>query len=231
MVCSIHTAGISLFHPNDIAFHPEVTFIIEENGAGKSTLIEAIAAAYGFNPEGGSINFTFSTNQTHSELNQYIRLQKGLRRPSDGYFLRAKSFYNVATNIDDLDSISAASRKIIDSYGGKSLHKMSHGKSFIALIINRFGGKGLYILDEPEAALSPSRLLVMLSRIHELVNQDSQFIISTHSPILIAYPSSRIYQIDEQGINETRYKETEHYILTRQFMNNRQALLNELFRK
>ena len=215
----------------DITFHPEVTFFIGENGAGKSTLIEAIAAAYGFNPEGGSVNFTFSTNQTHSELHQYIRLQKGLRKPSDGYFLRAESFYNVATNIDEMDSIPAGSPKLINAYGGKSLHQMSHGESFIALMLNRFGGRGLYILDEPEAALSPSRLLVMLSRIHELVHQGSQFIISTHSPILMAYPCSRIYQIDEQGINETRYEETEHYILTRQFMNNRQALLNELFRK
>jgi len=216
---------------DEILLHPAVTFFVGENGAGKSTLIEAIAAAYGFNPEGGSINFTFSTNQTHSELHNFIRLQKGLKKPSDGYFLRAESFYNVATNIDEMDAIPACAPKLINSYGGKSLHQMSHGESFIALMLNRFRGKGLYILDEPEAAMSPSRLLVMLSRIHQLVEQGSQFIISTHSPILMAYPDSRIYMIDENGIKETPYEETEHYILTRQFINNRQSLLNELLKE
>jgi predicted ATPase len=193
-------------------------------------LIEAIAAAYGFNPEGGSINFTFSTNQTHSELYQYLKLQKGLKKPSDGYFLRAESFYNVATNIDEMDSIPAASPCLINSYGGKSLHRMSHGESFMALMLNRFFGRGLYILDEPEAALSPYRLFAMLSKIHTLVGQNSQFIISTHSPILMAYPSSSIFLIDEKGINKIRYEETEHYILTRQFMHNRHSILNELLK-
>jgi predicted ATPase len=216
---------------NEIMLHPAVTFFVGENGAGKSTLVEAIATAYGFNPEGGSINFTFSTNQTHSELHNYIKLQKGLKRPSDGYFLRAESFYNLATNIDQLDELPAHSPKLINAYGGKSLHRMSHGESFLALMLNRFGGKGLYILDEPEAAMSPSRLLTMISRIHQLVEQGSQFIISTHSPILMAYPDSCIYMIDDKGINEISYEETDHYIITRQFMNNRRALLNELLKK
>lgn len=214
---------------HEIVLHPAVTFFIGENGAGKSTLIEAIAVAAGFNPEGGTKNFNFETRQTHSELYSYLRLQRGVKKPSDGFFLRAESFYNVASNIDELDSIPSPSRfKIIDSYGGESLHKMSHGESFMALMLNRFGGKGLYILDEPEAAMSPSRLLMLLSRMHQLVEAGSQFIISTHSPILMAYPYAKILQIDSGGIKEIQYEETEHYIITRQFLNNRQGMLKEL---
>lgn len=213
---------------HEIELHPAVTFLIGENGAGKSTLIEAVATAFGFNPEGGSINMNFSTCRTHSELHEYIKLRKGYKKPKDGYFLRAESFYNLATTIDELDKIPAESPKIITSYGDVSLHEMSHGESFMALMMNRFGGRGLYILDEPEAALSPSRLLSMMARIHQLVEQDSQFIISTHSPILMAYPNAKIFMIDNDGIRETKYEETEHYLITRQFLNNRQAMLKEL---
>lgn len=209
----------------EIEMHPSVTFLIGENGAGKSTLIEGIATAFGFNPEGGSKNFTFSTNATHSRLHEYITLQRGLKKPRDGFFLRAESFYNVATNIDDLDVFGDA---ILPAYGGKSLHRMSHGESFMALLMNRFRGSGLYILDEPEAALSPSRQLAMLSRMDKLVRNGSQFIISTHSPILMAYPDALIYMIDEKGIYNVKYEETEHYIITRQFLNNRNSMLKEL---
>jgi predicted ATPase len=212
----------------ELELHPSVTFLIGENGAGKSTLIEAIATAFGFNPEGGSINMNFSTCRTHSGLYENLKLRRGLKKPRDGYFLRAESFYNVATKIDELDEIPASSPKLISSYGDVSLHKMSHGESFMALMLNRFKGRGLYILDEPEAALSPSRLMSMLARMHELVQKDSQFIISTHSPILMAYPDAKIYKIDNEGICETSYEETEHYIITRQFLNNRQAMLREL---
>lgn len=210
----------------ELVFNPAVTFLVGENGAGKSTLIEAIAVAYGFNPEGGSVNFNFSTRTTHSELHAFLKLHKGIKRPEDGYFLRAESFYNLATNIEELDK--GGGSRLIDSYGGRSLHGMSHGESFMALMLNRFRGRGLYILDEPEAALSPLRLLSMLARMGDLVKLGSQFIISTHSPILMAYPEATIYQIDDAGIAEIPYEETRHYILTRQFLNNRSSMLKEL---
>jgi predicted ATPase len=212
---------------SNLDFHPKVTFIVGENGSGKSTILEAIATAYGFNPEGGTINFNFSSNDTHSELYRYIKLVKGIAKPRDGFFLRAESFYNVATNIDELDKELCGFPKIIDSYGGISLHKQSHGESFFALVMNRFRGNGIYILDEPEAALSPSRQMAMLSRIHDLVNDNSQFIIATHSPIIMAYPDAAIYEIKE-GINSVKYEETEHYQVTRGFLNNTDKMLDIL---
>jgi predicted ATPase len=199
----------------DLKFHPKVTFIVGENGTGKSTILEAIATAYGFNPEGGTKNFNFSSMDTHSNLHDYIKLIKGFSMPKDGFFLRAESFYNVATNIDELDQGGTGPR-IIDSYGGHSLHNQSHGESFLALFLNKFSGKGIYILDEPEAALSPTRQMTIISRIHELVLQGSQFIIATHSPIIMAYPNAIIYQIKD-GFHEVKYEETEHCQITRDF--------------
>jgi predicted ATPase len=211
-----------------LEFHPKVTFIIGENGSGKSTILEAIATAYGFNPEGGTINFNFSSMDTHSELHNYIKLVKGVRRAKDGFFLRAESFYNLATNIEELDKDSSLPLpRIVESYGGRSLHKQSHGESFFSLLMNRFGGDGLYILDEPEAALSPSRQMAMISRMHELVKQNSQFIIATHSPIIMAYPDSIIYEIKNK-IEVKRYEETEHYQITKSFINNKNKMLNIL---
>jgi predicted ATPase len=172
-----------------LPLHPNVTFFVGENGTGKSTLLEAIAICWGFNPEGGTNNFRFSSHASHSDLWKYIRLVREAQRPLDGFFLRAESFYNVATYIDELE--------IINSYGGRSLHEQSHGESFFAAFMNRFSGQGLYILDEPEAALSPLRQMALLSRIHELVKANSQFIIATHSPIIMAYPDSLIYQLSE----------------------------------
>lgn len=157
-----------------------VTFFVGENGAGKSTLIEAIAVAYGFNAEGGSRNFSFSTAQTHSGLWKNLTLSRH-KYAKDGFFLRAESFYNVATNIDEMDQQPSLSGPVIQSYGGVSLHQQSHGESFLALVQNRFGGQGLYILDEPEAALSPMKQLVLLAEIDALVKEESQFIIATHS--------------------------------------------------
>ncbi|MBF8983132.1 AAA family ATPase [Lutibacter sp. B2] len=210
----------------NLKFHPKVTFIVGENGTGKSTILEAIATAYGFNPEGGTKNFNFSSMDTHSELHDYLKMVKGVSKPKDGFFLRAESFYNVATNIDELDK-GGGGRRIIDSYGGKSLHEQSHGESFLALLINKFRGKGIYILDEPEAALSPTRQMTIVSRIHELVEQGSQFIIATHSPIIMAYPNAVIYEIKE-GFKMVEYEETEHYQVMRDFLNNTQKMLDIL---
>ncbi|MBU3098068.1 MULTISPECIES: AAA family ATPase [Clostridium] len=211
---------------SSLDFHPKVTFIVGENGSGKSTILEAIAIACGFNPEGGTINFNFSSMNTHSELYKYIKLVKGVKKPENGFFLRAESFYNLASNIDELDRVYGGP-KLVSSYGGQSLHKQSHGESFFAVFMNRFGGNGLYILDEPEAALSPSRQMSMITRIHELVNMGSQFIISTHSPIIMAYPESTIYEIKDK-MEVVRYEETENYQITKNFINNRDKMLHIL---
>lgn len=207
-----------------LKFHPKITYIVGENGSGKSTILESIAVAYGFNPEGGTINFNFSSMDTHSELHNYIKLIKGVRKPKDGFFLRAESFYNLATNVDELDRDIPG---LVNYYGGKSLHKQSHGESFFSVFMNRFSGNGLYILDEPEAALSPSRQMSMLSRIHELVNKKSQFIIVTHSPIIMAYPDAVIYEIKDT-INEVKYEYTENYQIMKSFINNKDKMIRIL---
>jgi predicted ATPase len=176
---------------DELRFEQPVTFFIGENGAGKSTLLEAIAVASGLNPEGGSRNFNFTTRASHSGLKDYLRLVRSPRRVRDRYFLRAESYFNLATNIEELDR-GGGGPPIIASYGGKSLHEQSHGESFFALFMDRLGGNGFYIFDEPEAALSPTRQLAFLSRLHELVGEGSQFLIATHSPILMAYPQASI---------------------------------------
>ena len=210
-----------------LALHKSVTFIIGENGSGKSTLLEALAVAWGFNAEGGTKNFRFDTRASHSALHQYVRLSRSYRKPSNGYFLRAESFYNVATEIEQLD-MGGGGRRIIDSYGGVSLHAQSHGESFIALLMHRFSGNGFYILDEPEAALSPMRQLSVLARLHQLVRADAQFVISTHSPILMAYPDAWIYHLEDDGIKRVSYEETEHFQVTRDFLTHRNMMLDIL---
>jgi predicted ATPase len=206
-----------------------VTFFVGENGIGKSTLTEAIAVSMGFNPEGGTANFNFSTKDSHSELYRYLTVCKGVKRHKDGFFLRAESFYNVATNIDEMDSEPSYGPPVISSYGNVSLHKQSHGESFMALVENRFGGNGLYILDEPEAALSPMRLLRLMFYMDDLVKRDSQFIISTHSPILMAFPDAEVFELSEDGINTVLYQETEHFRVTKQFVNAPEKMLKYLF--
>lgn len=207
-----------------LEFDRPVTFLVGENGAGKSTLLEAIALACGFNPEGGTRNYLFSTQDTHSDLGQYLTpVRTGYFK--DGFFLRAESFYNAASYLDELQEED--SRTLL-CYGGASLHERSHGESFLALVQNRFSGDGLYILDEPEAALSPSRLLTLMGEMARLVEERSQFIISTHSPILMAFPNARVYLLEEDGIRSVDYRETEHFCLTKRFLNDPESMLRYL---
>ena len=213
-----------------LVFDPKVTFFVGENGCGKSTLIEAVAILAGFNAEGGTRNFAFSTRRSESELYRCLRIARGPRRERTGYFFRAESFFNVATEIETLDREPALAPPVILSYGGKSLHEQSHGESFVALVKNRFGADGLYILDEPEAALSPSKQLALLACMHDLVeHKRSQFIIATHSPIVLAYPRATIYRLSESGIAPVQYEETENFALTRDFLLNRDRFLREIF--
>jgi predicted ATPase len=212
-----------------IELHPKVTFFVGDNGSGKSTLLEAIAVSMGFNAEGGSKNFNFGTRPSHSVLHKYLRVAKGYKRPKDGFFLRAESFFNVATEIENLDAAPAFGPPVITYYGGISLHEQSHSESFLALLMKRFGGNSVFLLDEPEAALSPQRQLSALARIHQLVSENSQFIIATHSPILMAYPDAWIYQFTPDGISKVEYKDTEHYQITRSFMMNPERMMKALF--
>jgi predicted ATPase len=211
------------------ALHPRATFFVGENGTGKSTLIEGIAMALGFNAEGGSQHFNFSTRPSESSLHKALRIARTERRPRTGFFLRAESFFNVATTIEELDREPAPAPPIIDSYGGKSLHAQSHGEAFLALARHRFGPDGLYILDEPEAALSPTKQLALLARLHDLVNEGSQLIIATHSPILMALPGAQICLLSERGIADIRYEDTEHYQVTKRFLVDKERVLRDLF--
>ncbi len=208
-------------HLLTLSFHPKVTFFVGENGSGKSTLLEGIAVECGLNPEGGSHNFNFATRASHSRLSEALRLAKTTRLARDSYFLRAESFYNVATEIERL-GVS------LTAYGGTSLHEQSHGESFFALLQHRFRGSGLYLMDEPEAALSPRRQLQFLSILHDYCKRGSQFILATHSPILMAYPDAWIYLFDDEGIRRVEYTETEHYLVTRGFLSNPKRTLDVL---
>lgn len=202
-----------------LAFHPRVTFIVGENGSGKSTLIEALAIAWGFNAEGGSRDHQFTTHASHSPLHRFVRPVRAPIKATDGYFLRAESFFNTATYLN----ASGTGRA-----GQTGLHEQSHGESFFDLFENRFQGNGLYIMDEPEAALSPSRQLSFLARLHQLVNTKSQFIIATHSPILLGYPDAWIYQASSHGLERVAWENTDHYQITRGFLNRSQTYLDVL---
>ncbi len=214
-------------HLSTLEFHPKVTFFVGENGSGKSTLLEAIAVGCGLNPEGGSRNFNFATRASHSRLCECLRLARPPGVPGDSFFLRAESFFNVASEIERLDR-DGGGPPIIGAYGGHSLHEQSHGESFFALFKNRFRENGLYLMDEPEAALSPKRQLEFLSLLHDYVKRGGQFVIATHSPIIMAYPDARIYLLGTEGIAEVAYTETEHYLVTRGFLSNPQRTLSGL---
>ncbi len=210
-----------------LKLHPKLTYFVGENGSGKSTLLEALAVSLGYNAEGGSDALRFQTHDTHSMLHAALRVSKGFRRPRTGYFLRAESFYNVASSLDQREDDPYTAGGLAD-YGGRSLHAQSHGESFLALVMNRFGPQGLYLLDEPEAALSPQRQLTLLARLHQLVREQSQFVIATHSPILMAYPDAWIYAFGPDGIERVAYEDTEHYQVTRDFLANPQRMLDIL---
>ena len=204
-----------------LLFHRKITFFVGENGSGKSTLLEAIAISYGFNPEGGTKNYNFSTFDSHSELCNAMRLIKGYNKAGWGYFLRAESFYNVAT----------AEEEYSREWGGRPehFHEKSHGESFLAVAQRNFRGNGVYLLDEPEAALSPQRQLTLLLEIVGCARDNSQFIIATHSPILLSIPGAEILSFDEGEIHTCEYEETESYQVTEMFINNRKQILDRLF--
>ena len=217
----------SIRHLTRLEFHPAVTFFIGENGSGKSTLLEGIAVKAGFSAEGGDKQLQFGTLDTHSALHDCLRLERSFGRPTDGFFLRAESFYNVASELERLES-EVPSTVPFRAYGGKSLHRQSHGESFLAVLKERIQGGGVYLFDEPEAALSPQRQLSVLSLMHRMVCHQSQLIIATHSPILLAYPQAKIFEFSESGIAEVSYTETEHYQITRDFLNRHERMLEIL---
>lgn len=203
-----------------IAFDAPVTFLTGDNGTGKSTLVEALAVAAGFNPEGGSQSFRFATRSSESSLGDALVLRRGIRKPRTGFFLRAESYYNVASELERLDHEPDAGPRLMRAYGGVSPHERSHGQSFLDLITHRFRPNGLYLLDEPEAALSPRGAMAALARITELAEHGSQFVIATHSPILLAAPGARILHITDQSghIAAVTYDDAEPVALTRAFL-------------
>lgn len=206
---------------NELVFDNPVTFLVGENGSGKSTLLEALAIAYGFNPEGGTLNYSFSTYDSHSQLHDAIIVSKGYRQAKWGYFLRAESFYNVATKEEDYADPSHPSEKY---------HEQSHGESFLALAQAQLSPDGLYLFDEPEAALSPQRQLALLTEIYSFAKRGSQFIIATHSPILLGLPGAQILSFDDSGVHPCEYEETESYKVTELFINNKERLLENLLK-
>ncbi len=209
-----------------LEFQKNITIFAGENGTGKSTLLEAIATAYGFNPEGGTLNYRFSTFDDVSELHQGIHLIKGFRRAASNYFFRAESFFNVASKAEDYRDFTP--KEIFYArYGGKSLHEQSHGESFLAYF-QSFCEAGLYLMDEPEAALSPQRQLSLFLQISKMAEAGSQFILASHSPILLGIPGADIISFDNEELKHCDYEETESYQVMEMFINHRETLINRL---
>jgi predicted ATPase len=219
----------------EITFPTQVTFFVGENGTGKSTILEALAHKAGFGAEGGSKNINFTTSEEKTYLGSQ-RLSEQLTlswrmKPRNGYFFRAESFFNVANYIDQLVHYGGP-EKAYAPYGGKSLHEQSHGESFLAFFNHRLGSDGFFIFDEPEAALSPQRQLALLVIIHELCkNAHAQFVIATHSPLLLAYPGATIYSCDGDTLRTISYEETSHYQITKRFLDNPSQYLEHLFKE
>lgn len=204
-----------------LSFGPGVTFVVGENGSGKSTLVEAVAVASGFNPEGGSRNFRFATRPSESSLGGHLVLGRGTAKPRTGFFLRAESYYNVATEIERLN--------LQPAYGGVSPHHRSHGESFLDLATHRFGPNGLYLLDEPEAALSVRGCMALVVRLANLVRKNCQVVIATHSPVLLALPGATILQIDDDGsVARIPFDEALPVRLTREFLADPERLVRIL---
>ncbi|MCI8777854.1 MAG: AAA family ATPase [Bacilli bacterium] len=211
---------------DELTFDSPVTFLVGENGVGKSTFIESLAISIGLNAEGGTQNFDFHTKDTHSSLSRYITVAK-YGKPKTKFFLRAESFYNFQTEMQRLveeDSFYS----LYNAYGG-NLHECSHGESFLKLIKNRFTDHGLYILDEPEAALSPQRQMSLLCLIDDLVKNGSQFIIATHSPILISYINGKILDLNDE-FKEIKYEETDIYKIYKLYLDNAYSMQEKLFK-
>ncbi len=216
----------ALWNMGRLEFEKNLTFFVGENGTGKSTLTEAIAVACGFNGEGGTADYRFSTFDDVSELGRALRVVRGFRRPERGYFFRAESFFNVASKAEDYRD-GTLKEVYYARYGGRSLHEQSHGESFLSYF-QSFTEAGLYIMDEPEAALSPQRQLSLFIQIAKMAEQGSQFVIATHSPILLAIPGADIYSFDGEGLFPCSYEETESYRLTELFINERKRIIKEL---
>lgn len=205
---------------------PGVTFLTGDNGTGKSTLVEALAVAIGLNAEGGSRSFRFATRASESELGMHLRVTRAPGRERGSFFLRAESFYNVASEIEELERIDPG---LLAAYGGRSLHERSHGESFLDLLLHRFGPNGLYLLDEPEAALSPHGCMAALARIHALIEAGSQFVVATHSPILLALPGATIVEINADGdLQQVNYDQCSTVRVVRGFVNDPEAVVKEL---
>jgi predicted ATPase len=210
-----------------LTLRSRVCFFAGENGTGKSTLLEAIAAHYGFGREGGNRNFANDSTASNHSMDQLV---KALRlafdvRTGAGFFLRAESFFNAATYVDQIG--------VTEFYGGRSLHTRSHGETFFTLLELKFQRNGLFVLDEPEAALSPQRQLAFLVLIHDVLKKfkDAQFIISSHSPVLLGYPGAQIISFDEGSVHEVEYEETESMQIVQHFVNNRKSFLKDLFQE
>ena len=214
--------AIQQLRQTELLFHPKVTFLVGENGSGKSTLIESLAEKLGFNIEGGTRNTNLAQHVYRSPLSSALTLSRTHLRPMDGFFLRAESYYNFATLLDEEHYGTW-------SYGGKSLHDQSHGEAFLATLNHRLGGNGVYLFDEPESALSPQRQLSLLARMHDLIGEFSQFVIATHSPILMAYPEAWIYQFGPDGFERVEYEDTDHFQITRLFLQDRHTMMKRLF--
>jgi predicted ATPase len=210
-----------------LELHPKVTFLVGENGTGKSTLLEGLADKWGFSKESGNRSKNLGSRSYDTVLAPAMTLTRNSARPMDGFFLRAESFYNFATQMDELEKEPFCASGYF-SYGGKSLHEQSHGESFFSLFLERFDGHGFYLLDEPEAALSPSRQMAFLVRLHDLINDFSQFVIATHSPIILAYPDAAIYEFSERGVEAVNYRDSQPFTVTSRFMKDPEGMVARL---